>query len=864
MGVAVGRRHHAAGRTHDRLEHEGRDVLRPQGKDRPLQLLGQVSNQTFARDAVGRAIRVRRGDERDVEQAPLEGSAPLREVRDRQGAQGIAVPRAAPSDEAALGVEAAGGKVLKRDFHRGFDGFRSAATVHNVLKFAAAQTQDGGGQLFESGTREEISIRAGDAFELPSDGCIDLGMGVTEAERRRPPRAVEIALPRLIEQIAAFAADDPRQLFDPKPGGALFQRVISPGNMRIYLMESPISPIPESVPLAHRDRALGIIATATVLALLYFARDVLVPITLAVILSLLIAPLVRARRHIGLGQTLSVLAAGLVLAFLFAAVAGVIGSQFAHMASSLPRYERTIEHKLKAFNDITVGKVNALTGQAGRLTFRRAPTEQPGTLEQSDVAGPANPIPVELRAPPPNPLQILEKVLGSIWVPIETAGIVLVVLVFVLLEHEAGRDRFIRIAGGADIRLTTLAINDAGERLSRFFVSQFAVNLGLGIAVWIGLSLIGLPQPLLWAALAAVLRFVPYVGVWIAALCATLLAAAVDPGWILALTTLGLFVLVELIAGQLVEPQLYGHTTGLSPLSVVVAAIFWSWLWGPIGLIVSTPLTLCLLVAGRHIKALSLLDVLLGDAQALTMPERLYQRALSADSAEIIASARVFLKQDSFANYCDLVLMPALHLARIDLAAGTISADQQAKVRNALVEVIAAIGGDSRKLPRRHLQSSVLASTNVGRQLRWQREQISGQWQGPLVVPAGSVVVCVGLGSMSDDFATELLVRILRDQKIDARHMSLEDLNTASPPGAADAVSIVYVVSACPSEERARGEGAVEEMRRRFPLACVVPVLLPGMLLQPEAAVEDIRGVDKAASSLGHAVQICLDLHRAV
>jgi predicted PurR-regulated permease PerM len=633
-------------------------------------------------------------------------------------------------------------------------------------------------------------------------------------------------------------------------------------------MQPPVS-APDSLPLAQRERALGIIATATLLALLYFARDVLVPITLALILSLLMAPLVRALRRLGLGQTLSVLAAVLVFACSFAAVAGVIGSQLVHMARSLPRYERTIEHKLKTLNDVTAGKFNELTGQAGRFTNRHAAAaEQQGALDPalalqpSVLAVPNSPIPVELHQPPPNSLQVIERVLGSIWVPIETAGIVLVVLVFVLLEHEALRDRFIRIAGGADIRLTTLAINDAGERLSRFFVSQFAVNLGLGGTVWIGLSVIGLPHPILWAALAAVLRFVPYVGVWIAALCATLLAAAVDPGWILALTTLGLFVIVELIAGQLVEPQLYGHTTGLSPLSVVVAAIFWSWLWGPIGLIVSTPLTLCLLVAGRHIKALSLLDVLLGDTRALTMPERFYQRALSADSAEIIAGARVFLKHNTFADYCDLVLMPALHLARIDLMAGAISVDQQSKVRSTMVAVLGAIGGDSRKLRRRFRRSSVLDDSNVGRELRRQREQISGRWQGPLAVPAGSVIVCVGLGSLADEFTTELLVRILRDQKIDARHMSLEDTAAAPPPNAVDAVSIVYIVSAFPSEERGQGEATAEKMRGLFPHACIVTVFLPGMLLQPQAAIESVPGADKAAASLGDAVQICLDLHR--
>jgi predicted PurR-regulated permease PerM len=612
---------------------------------------------------------------------------------------------------------------------------------------------------------------------------------------------------------------------------------------------------------ANHHRALGIIATATLLAILYFARDVLVPITLAFILSLLIAPLVRALRRLKLGQTMSVLAAVLVLALSFGAIGAVIGSQLIHMADNVPTYERTLEGKLETLNDITVRRMRAFTAPAERALNRNSEGARASTL-LADTTAPRSPIPVELHEAPANPLQVIQKVLGSVWVPIETAGIVLVVLVFVLLEQEALRDRFIRIAGGTDIRLTTLVINDAGERLSRFFVSQFAVNFGVGVLIWIGLSVIGLPHPMVWAALTTVLRFVPYIGVWIAALCSALLAAAVDAGWGMAFATLGLFVIIELIAAQLVEPQLYGHTTGLSPLSVVIAAIFWSWLWGPIGLIVSTPLTLCLLVAGRHIKALSLLDVLLGDTQALTMPQRFYQRALSADSDEIIASAREFLKRNTFANYCDLVLLPALHLARLDLISGAINAEQQARVRSSMVAVIAAIGGNSRRPSRRRRRSSVLDKSTAGRQLREQREQASGRWQGPLVVPAGSVIVCVGLGSMADDLATELLVRILRDQKIDARHMALEDLEAEPPPNAAEAVSIVYVVSAFPSEERSRGDSTAEKMRQRFPHACIVAVFLPGMLLQPEDedAAPGISGADKSAGSLGHAVQICLDM----
>jgi predicted PurR-regulated permease PerM len=610
-----------------------------------------------------------------------------------------------------------------------------------------------------------------------------------------------------------------------------------------------------------RDRAGGIIATGTILALLYFGRDVLVPITLALILSLLIAPLVRTLRRLKLGQTFSVLLAVLALVLAFGSLAAVIGVQLVRMAASLPQYEETIQDKIATVNDFTSGQLNALSGQAGRIIAPH-PTPQPALRNHG---GAGAPIAVEIHDPPTNPLQVVRRVLRSVWVPLETAGIVLVVLVFVLLEHETLRDRFIRIAGGTDIRRTTQALNDAGERLSRFFVSQFAVNLGVGGAVAVGLAILGLPHALLWSALAAVLRFVPYVGVWIAALFATLLAAAVDPGWSLAIETLGWFMIVELTAGQLVEPQLYGHTTGLSPLSVVIAAIFWSWLWGPIGLIVSTPFTLCLVVAGRHIKALSLLDILLGDTQALTMPQRFYQRALSADADEIIASARTFLKRNSFATYCDVVLMPALYLARIDLQSGAITEQQQVRVRNSIIAVIEAIGGGGRGSSRRRNRGSVLDQANVGRQLRAEREKRTGRWQGPLIVPPGSIMLCVGLGSIADDLATELLVRILRDQKIDARHISMEEMNGPPPPqGSAANVAVVYVVSANPSAERDASQTLVDVVRRRLPHVRLVTMFLPGMLLQPAPTSPVLRGADSAASSFVEALQICLDLQNEV
>lgn len=614
---------------------------------------------------------------------------------------------------------------------------------------------------------------------------------------------------------------------------------------------------------APGDRARGILAATAVLGILYVGRDVLVPITLAVMLSFLLAPVVRSLRRLGLGHTSSVLTAVLVFAVVFAAGAAVIGSQLVRMAGDFPRYETTIRGKLAALNELTAKRLHSLTDPAGRIISEITGKKPASTLEGGVTGAAKDPIAVEVHEPPPGPVQLIEGVISTVWGPLETAGIVLVVLVFVLLGLEELRDRFIRIVGGSDVRGTTAAINDAGARLSKFFVSQSAVNAGIGTSIWIGMLLIGLPYAILWGVLAAVMRFVPYVGIWIAALIATTLAAAVDPGWSLALMTFGVFAVVDTIAGQIVEPQLYGHATGLSPLSVVTAAIFWSWLWGPVGLILSTPLTICLLVAGRYSKALSMLDVLLGDTRALTLPQRFYQRALSADAPEIIAGARDFLKSNSLAAYCDSVVTPAVHLAKLDLEAGVITRDQLVSLRTTVVDVIAALGGDPRKISRRRRGTSVLDDLNTSRRPRAQREQQPGKWQGPLEVRDGSIVVCVGLGSAADDLAAELLARVLQEQKLNARHVSLDDVAHAPPADAtAQTVLMVYLVSAFPSAERKRADVIAPDLRRRYGNACIVKVFLPGILPQPEFAPPAAGNADKTAQSFGDALRICLDWHR--
>ena len=385
-------------------------------------------------------------------------------------------------------------------------------------------------------------------------------------------------------------------------------------------------------------------------------------------------------------------------------VAVALGTQIVRIAESLPQYESNVQRKLKTLEEVTLGPLRRLTDETSRLIGIRESAEAfPVHAPDAEHSLPAAAAPDVAMLEPPefgsHPLQLMGKLLTAVWGPVQFAGIVLLVLIFILLEYESLRDRFIRIAGATDIRLTTLALNDAGERLSRYFVSQFVVNLGFGLAIWMSLSVLRLPQALLCGILGGVMRFVPYVGVGIAALFAAVLALAVNPGWSLAVSTVGVFILLDIIVGQLVEPHIYGHATGLSPLSVVVGAIFWSWLWGPAGLILSTPLTLCLLVAGRHMKGLGVLELVLGNAQPLTSAQSFYQRALSGDPHEIIANARAFLKKNSLAAYCDRVMIPALHLAALDTQAGAATGDQQLKIRGVIVDVATTLSGNSLQVP---------------------------------------------------------------------------------------------------------------------------------------------------------------------
>jgi hypothetical protein len=285
-------------------------------------------------------------------------------------------------------------------------------------------------------------------------------------------------------------------------------------------------------------------------------------------------------------------------------------------------------------------------------------------------------------------LQIGENLFSPVLSPLETTGIVLVVTIFTLLQKEDLRDRAIRLFGTGDLHRATVVMDDAARRLSRYFLTQLAINTSFGVVLAVGLYFIGLPSPVLWGLVGALLRFIPYIGSWIAATLPIALAAAVAPGWSLVIWTAALYSGIELMMAQVVEPLVYGHSTGLSPLAVIIAAIFWASIWGPIGLIISTPLTLCLVVLGRYVEPLEFFDVLLGDRPPLTLGEGFYQRLLADDLDEAEDQAERYLKDQPLSAYYDEVVLKGLQLATIDINRGVLSSAKVERLKENIKELV--------------------------------------------------------------------------------------------------------------------------------------------------------------------------------
>jgi predicted PurR-regulated permease PerM len=457
------------------------------------------------------------------------------------------------------------------------------------------------------------------------------------------------------------------------------------------------------------DLARSIFVAIAVVAGLYLAREVLIPIALAVLLSFVLAIPVGLLQRLGLGRIFPV-ALVVVLTFLaIFSIGGIVANQVTSLAGDLPRYQSTIREKITSLRGAP-GSHNPFTRivemvQGIGQDLKPAPEAKPGAPApgapaQPDPkpasgnelaagnAPPKQPVPVEVMPAPSSPLETIETVVSPLLHPLATTGLVAIFVIFILLQRGDLRNRFIRLVGSHDLQRTTAAMNDAARRLSRFFLMQVLLNGSFGIIIGLGLWAIGVPSPLLWGILAAISRFIPYVGAIIAAGGPLVLAAAVDPNWTMLLETAALFALVELVMGQVVEPLLYGHSTGLSPIAVIVAVTFWTWLWGPVGLLLSTPLTVCLVVLGRHVDRMEFLDVMLGDRPPLTEVEVFYQRMLAGDPAEATEQAELYLKEHSLLTYYDEVAAKGLALAQADATRGALDDARMAKIDKAAEDLI--------------------------------------------------------------------------------------------------------------------------------------------------------------------------------
>ncbi len=420
--------------------------------------------------------------------------------------------------------------------------------------------------------------------------------------------------------------------------------------------------------------ANGLLIAAFIIAGLYFGRAVFQPLAMATLLSLILTPVILRLRAWGLGRVLSVLLTVLVALSALGALGYNMSVQIADLADDLPRYEANLRQKARALQgaDLSAGALNEASGTLERLQKEITTLEQ---LSHSQRESPPveKPLLVEVRTPEPGILESYRSLVEPLISPLATTGLVIMFLIFILLQREDLRDRVLRLAGTRDLQRTTTAMNDAAVRLSHFFLLQTTVNASFGLLVGVGLWIIGVPSPVLWGILAALMRFVPYIGSVIAAAFPIALAAAVDPGWTMALSTAALFLVMEPLVGQVVEPMLYGHSTGLSPAAVVIATLFWTLLWGPVGLLLAMPMTLCLVVLGKHIEALSFMYVALGDEPALAPAEGFYQRMLVGDATEAAEQAEEQLKTKALSTYYDAVPMAALALAQADAAEGKLS-----------------------------------------------------------------------------------------------------------------------------------------------------------------------------------------------
>jgi predicted PurR-regulated permease PerM len=501
-------------------------------------------------------------------------------------------------------------------------------------------------------------------------------------------------------------------------------------------------------------------------AALYFARDVLIPLALAILLSFLLSPLIKRLEKRRVPRIAAVVLVATVIFSLLGLLGWAVGSQMKDFAEQLPSYKENIVSKLRDMRFSNTGGF----GKAARAIEEMnqavsAPTTNPATQPVAAPLAPSSPQPVLVRIEqePMAPLQSLSQYFGSVIGGLGFAGIVIVFVIFILLQREDLRDRMIRLIGQGQIQVATQALDDAATRISRYLTAQAIVNGTYGLAIALGLLLIGytlggkiFPNFVLWALFCALLRFIPYVGPCIAGVLPLSVAFAVYPGYSVFVCIIAMFVIVELWTNNVMEPWLYGASTGMSPMAVIAAAVFWTWLWGLPGLLLSTPLTVCMVVIGKYVPQLAFLDILLGDEPVLEPHQRFYQRLLAMDQDEASEVAEEYLNKNSLEKVYDEMILPALALAEQDRHAGQLDEPRWLAIRRSIRELVEELG-DQEKLTqvRADADETLRAARDV--------PQANGQPPRQMLPRDCNIrVVCLPAHDEADEIAGIMLAHLLR------------------------------------------------------------------------------------------------------
>ena len=594
-----------------------------------------------------------------------------------------------------------------------------------------------------------------------------------------------------------------------------------------------------------RDLLTMLAVGVVIVSALYVGREIILPVVLAIILAFVLTPIVNVLRR-PVGRVAAVLVTVTLTLTFLAALAMIITSQVGQLASDFPRYEATIEAEVASIREGALGRLSRMADNVGRQ-IERATESDPSKPKEQEQERP-RPLPVEVHSPELTPVQVAQRFIVPVLHPLATSAITFVVLIFILLQREDLRDRVIRLFGSRDLHRTTLAMDDAAIRLSRYFLTQVALSAAYGVLTTIFLWAIGVPSPILCGVLAAIMRFVPYVGSIIAAAFPMILAVAVDPGWSTLLLTAAFFLIGEPAMGYIVEPLVYGQSTGLSPFAVILSTIFWSWLWGPMGLILAMPLTLCLVVLGRHVEQFQFLDVILGDRPPLQPPQNFYQRMLAEDPDEALEQAEQILKEHSLTTYYDEVALRGLTLAARDAGRGVLTSENIQAIRNGVEALLADLAGT----PDVELQEADAEDRPESEQD--EARLLPGSWR------ADGAVLCVAGRGPLDEAASAMLADVLRKHGFGAVVVPHGSVSR----GRVRETDLTNVKLACVSYLEISGAPAhLRDMLRRLrqalpPVPVVVGLWPVDDAIHSDDSLRANVGADHYVTTLQDALDVCL------